>query len=217
MRPPPQSASPSVSTPTVVETPPPAPQPPAPPPSVVETPQPPASAGGATIKIDKTTDNNGQEVTIISVEGELVSGDDKRFVDAALRATGGTMVMLNSPGGDMLAGIEIGRAIRLKGFSTLVPQGFQCASACALAWLAGAQRFMGQGATVGFHAMFTTENGQNTVSSVGNAVVGAYLSQLGLSMLAITYITEKQPNDIQWLTFDDATQFGIEVRKFPAG
>ena len=122
-------------------------------------------------------------------------GDEKRFADAAIRATDAT-VALSSPGGNMLAGIEIGQAIRLKGFSTLVPEGFQCASACALAWLGGTTRFMGQGATVGFHAIFTTENGQNAVSSAGNAMVGAYLSQLGLSMQAISYITEKQPNDI---------------------
>jgi hypothetical protein len=113
--------------------------------------------------------------------------------------------------------MEIGRAIRLKGFGTLVPQGFQCASACALAWLGGSPRFMGHDATVGFHAVFTTNNGQDTVSSAGNAVVGAYLDQLGLSMQAITYITEKQPNDIQWLTFDDAGRLGIEARKFPPG
>jgi hypothetical protein len=76
---------------------------------------------------------------------------------------------------------------------------------------------MGEGATVGFHAMFTSDNGQEAVSSAGNAIVGAYLNQLGLSIQAITYITEKQPNDIQWLTFEDAAQFGIEVRKFPGG
>jgi hypothetical protein len=34
---------------------------------------------------------------------------------------------------------------------------------------------------------------------------------------SITYITEKQPNDIQWLTFDDAGRLGIEARKFPPG
>jgi hypothetical protein len=207
---------PPATTPTVVETPQSAPQPPASMPTVVETPQPPASAGGATIKVEKTTDKNGQEVTFISVEGELALGDEKRFADAAIGLSD-AIVGLNSPGGNMLAGIEIGQAIRLKGFRTLVPQGFQCASACAFAWLGGTPRLMGQGATVGFHAMFTTENGQNTVSSAGNAVVGAYLSQLGLSMQAITYITEKQPNDIQWLSFDDAAQLGIEVSKFPAG
>jgi hypothetical protein len=88
---------------------------------------------------------------------------------------------------------------------------------CLRLRLARSPRFMGQGATVGFHAAFTIENGQDTVSSVANAQVGAYLSQLGLSSSAITYITAPQPNEIRWLTFDDAAQIGIEVSKFPAG
>ena len=188
----------------------------------VPSPQPPKIAGtspvggGATIKVDNATGQNGQEVRVITLEGPLTFGDDKRFAAVAIGASS-AIVVLNSPGGSVAAGIGIGTAIRLLGFSTLVPEGLQCASACALAWLGGTPRFMGRGATIGFHAAFVTENGQDTVSSAGNALVGAYLNQLGLSMQAITYITEKQPADIQWLTFDDAATFGIEVSKVPPG
>ena len=31
------------------------------------------------------------------------------------------------------------------------------------------------------------------------------------------YITEAQPNEIHWLTFDEAEQNGIEVHLFPSG
>jgi hypothetical protein len=48
-------------------------------------------------------------------------------------------------------------------------------------------------------------------------MVGGYLSTLGPSMQAIAYITTAQPNDIQWLTFDDEAQLGIEVSKLPPG
>ena len=141
----------------------------------------------------QTSKGDGRDLTIITVEGELVAGDEKRFADAAIGADN-AIVMLSSPGGSIIAGIEIGKAIRLKGFRTLVPEGFQCASACALAWLAGIPRFMGAGATVGFHAAFTTDNGQPngqpTASSVANAQVGAYLNQLGLPASSIAYITE---------------------------
>jgi tetratricopeptide (TPR) repeat protein len=192
----------------------PAPQPPASAPTVVETPQPPAPTGGATIKVEKTTVHDGSEVTFVSIDGPLVLGDEKRFAEFALGVPEGAVVVLSSPGGNLIAGIGIGRAINLLGFRTLVPEGFQCASACAFAWLAGSPRLMGKGATIGFHAASSTENG--TVSSVGNALVGAYLNQLGLPSSAIVYITEPQPNDIRWLTFDDAAQIGIAVLKFPA-
>ncbi len=155
----------------------------------------------------------GGQFDLITVVGDLVPGDDKRFIEFALGAAN-AIVAFQSPGGNLVAGIEIGKAIRLKGFSTLVPDGTQCASACALAWLGGHVRFMGRGAKVGFHAVYTNDNGQVTVSSAGNALVGAYLNQLGLSNSAIMYITEASPNEIQWLTFADAQDVEIDVRSF---
>ena len=180
-------------------------------PTVVEKPEPLPPRGGATIKVETTT-----ATTIIIHRGRVCFGDEKRFADAAM-GLGDAVVVLSSPGGSLDAGIEIGKAIRLKGFRTVVPEGFQCASACAFAWLAGSPRYMGKGATVGFHAAYVTENGENNVSSVGNAQVGAYLNQLGLPPAAVTYITEAQPNEIHWLTFDEAEQNGIEVHLFPSG
>jgi hypothetical protein len=64
---------------------------------------------------------------------------------------------------------------------------------------------------IGFHAIFLGDNGK--VSSDGNAVVGAYLSQLGLSSNAIRYITATDPTSIQWLTLQDAEDNGIEVKQ----
>ena len=173
----------------------------------------PAPGGGAKIDVQTVT-QDGQELTFISIEGELVLGDEKRFGNAAMGFSS-AIVMLSSPGGNLFSGIEIGRDIRLKGFATLVPEGFQCASACALAWLGGSPRFMGAGSTVGFHAASSTEFGGP--SSMGNAAIGAYLNQLNLPLKAILYFTEPQPDQIRWLTFDDAEKYGIEVRRFPSG
>ena len=134
-------------------------------------------------------------------------------MNAAVRADN-AVVMLNSIGGSTFAGIEIGKAIRLKNFATVVPEGFMCASACGLAWLGGVRRFMSGKARVGFHATYETQGGQPEVSSVGNAAVGAYLSQLGLPLSAIAYISEAKPSEMQWLTFADARSVGIEVEPF---
>jgi hypothetical protein len=57
---------------------------------------------------------------IIFVEGDLTLGDDKRFIDVALNSEN-AIVVFQSPGGNLRAGMEIGRAIRLKGFSSYVP------------------------------------------------------------------------------------------------
>jgi hypothetical protein len=79
-------------------------------------------------------------------------------------------------GGSLIAGLQIGETIRLKNFSTLVPEGAQCASSCALAWLGGTRRLMGSLAQVGFHAAYDGQTHQ--VTSSGNALVGAYLNKM---------------------------------------
>ena len=155
--------------------------------------------------------NDGPD--IIFVVGDLTLGDDKQFINVALN-TENAIVVFQSPGGNLLAGIEIGKAIHLKGFATFVPDTVQCASACALAWLGGRVRYMSNSARVGFHAVYVEKDGQAAVSSAGNALVGAYLNQLGLPASAIIYITGAPPEGMQWLNFADARHYGIDVSPF---
>src|SRR5262249_54038767 len=150
---------------------------------------------------------------LLHVIGDLAIGDEKKFIQLAL-GTDAAIVVFHSPGGNLFAGIEIGKAIHLKGFSTYVPDGLLCASACSLAWLGGRSRLMSDTAKIGFHAAYTEQRGQNNVSAPGNALVGAYLTRLGLPDSAIVYITRSAPDGMQWLNFSDAQRFGIEVKQF---
>jgi hypothetical protein len=49
---------------------------------------------------------------------------------------------------------------------------------------------------------------------LGKELTGAYLNQLGLSGPAVFYITNASPNGMQWLTFSDAQNYGIDVKAF---
>ena len=91
-------------------------------------------------EFSKAASGSGRPDTIL-VFGQLSLGDEKQFINTALNSEN-AIVIFESLGGNLLAGIEIGKAIRLKGFSTIVPDGVQCASACALAWLGGRTRFL---------------------------------------------------------------------------
>jgi hypothetical protein len=122
--------------------------------------------------------------------------------------------MFSSDGGDLEAGIQIGRLIRLKGFLSLVSGGARCASACALAWLGGSKRLMEPAAQVGFHAAYVVKNGVAAATSAGNALVGAYLNQIGLPDRAVVYITDPGPQEITWLNLQDAERLGIDVSLF---
>jgi hypothetical protein len=124
------------------------------------------------------------------------------------------IINFQSPGGSLTAGIDIGTQIRLRNYTTLVPSGTLCASACATAWLGGTKRLMGPGALIGFHAAYVDQNGQAIETGLGNALLGAYLNKLGLPDRAIVFITQAHPNDLTWLTMADAAREGIDVEQF---
>ncbi|MBB5574144.1 MULTISPECIES: hypothetical protein [Rhizobium] len=147
-------------------------------------------------------------IDLITVKGVINVGDDAVFRRLAT-ASDKALVVLNSEGGALSAGIEIGRAIRLRGFATVVAQQTLCASACALIWLAGSPRFLDRASKIGFHAAFRLADGKASESGVGNALVGAYLDQIGLPEAAIIYVTTAPPEGIEWLTPEKATRVGI--------
>lgn len=167
-------------------------------------------ARAADIRVEVGSDPKDQ-VPVVIVDGDFLEGDEKKFTQVAL-ANDMAIIVLNSYGGSTLAGIEIGKVIRLKGYWTYVPAEAVCASACSYAWLGGIQRYLEPGGKIGFHASYVQENGINKESGVGNAIVGAYLNSLGLSQYAIAYISTAPPESMTWMTIEDAQSVGIEFK-----
>jgi hypothetical protein len=151
---------------------------------------------------------------LVMVDGDLELTDIENFRNKVAPLAKAT-VAFRSDGGSLLAGIRVGMMIRVKNFITVVPDQAQCASACAVAWLGGVHRFMGTGSKVGFHAAYVQKAGAATESAPGNAVLGAYLDQIGLPEDAIVYITQAAPSSMKWLTLDEAAQHGIDVALLP--
>ncbi|MBB3020420.1 hypothetical protein FHR70_003501 [Microvirga lupini] len=148
--------------------------------------------------------------TIVIVTGDFVASDIEVFKSKIAGVRKG-VVALDSNGGSLHAGIQMGTAIRLRGLATVVPVGSQCASACAIAWLGGTPRMMGSDAKIGFHAAYRLENGAAIETGVGNALLGAYLSNLGLSDQAIVYVTMAAPSSMTWLSRREAETLGIDI------
>lgn len=172
-----------------------------------------SQANTATITVRQM--DNPREAALL-VEGDLLYDDADAFRTKIAPYSKG-LVVLRSDGGNALAGIEIGRTIRLRNFITWVPSGVRCASACASAWLGGTTRLMGKDALVGFHAAYREEDGRKTESGAANAILGGYLAQLGLSDRAIFYITASAPSSMRWLSLADAERVGIEVGVYDPG
>lgn len=163
-------------------------------------------SAAATISLVKRSPG---EIPVIKVDGDLNFSDVKRFQEIALTLPD-ALVALKSPGGHLQVGIEIGRTVRLKGFSTTVPEG-QCSSACSLIWLAGKKRTLGKSAAVGVHSASANEDGKVMPDSAGNALVGAYLGSLGLSDEVVEFVTSAPPEEMKWLSLGVAQQMGLDV------
>jgi uncharacterized protein len=167
-----------------------------------------STAFAASIKDDpRDIDPN---VGVVVVQGEFLSGDANTFNSAIQKYSKG-IVLFESGGGDLLTGLEIGTTIRMKGFRTGVAPNSLCASSCALAWLGGVQRFLAPTAKLGFHAAYSVDGSVARETGLGNAVVGAYLTRIGLPLDAVVYITKASPEEMTWLTPDDAKKVGIDL------
>ena len=151
---------------------------------------------------------------LVIVAGTIAPGDVDTFRQMTAALTKAT-VGFHSPGGNLVSGIGIGEIIHAKKFSTYVPTNAACASACAIAWLAGQTRFMGPGARIGFHAAFNATTGQ--VTGVGNALMGAYLNKIGLPSRAVVYISKAPPDGMTWLDAEQAAREGIAVSVVDTG
>ena len=153
----------------------------------------------------------GSDFDLIGLQGEITSEDVAAFRSVA-NASGKVVIVLDSGGGAALAGMEMGKLIHLKHFATFVPEDTLCVSSCALMWLAGSPRLIAPGGAVGFHAVYMPQgDGKLMTSGSGNALVGAYLDQLGFSEDVIAYVTHAPPEKMGWLSEGTARAIGLSV------
>lgn len=150
-------------------------------------------AGETVVKISGTL--KAEAVT----EFQKVVGDEKKVA-----------VLLEGPGGSLLAGIEIGNRIRLRGYRTIVAPGTICASACAITWLAGTPRHLGATSRVGFHAAYTEQNGKMMEPGAANALVGSYANRLGLTDTSLIFVTSAGPSEMNWVQTGTANFRGLD-------
>lgn len=155
---------------------------------------------------------NSYEATWIAAEGTITADTPQKFRDY-LRKNGaeGGKVFFNSPGGNLLAGLQLGRILRDEGLAVSVgktmrdPDGFRetlsagvCASACAYAFLGGIDRYLFPNGwklednKIGFHQFYTDSSITNALSAAEATVVkNATLSQAQfITGIIAAYIVE---------------------------
>ena len=104
------------------------------------------SAHAASITRGTHTGTDGKTYTDIIIKGEIKFENEKTFYDLAHSVEASipdnqVMVELDSPGGNVLAGLHIAEKIHQKGWPTWVPKETLCSSICGAIWLSGVARW----------------------------------------------------------------------------
>jgi len=172
---------------------------------------------------------NGQ-VFESSLKGEIKSGDYDRVVAQLLNGGLGYSLFLDSPGGDAVEAMRIGRLIRdlrmwtevplrigNMAYSLSHPKGVSltdsnCSSACFLIFAAGIYRL---GDHVGVHRIFVNHKHLRSMKPVEAAeltgkvtqAVSAYLSEMGVPVHLIERIKAIPSKEIEWLSQADIDRY----------
>ncbi|MBF9058755.1 hypothetical protein HKCCSP123_06120 [Rhodobacterales bacterium HKCCSP123] len=95
----------------------------------------------------------------LAILGELEMADVSEFERQLQR--GVDEVILSSDGGSLNAAWELGALIADNGLRTILTDETDCASACAILFLHGSERYMSPTARLGVHLPFFSESGAN--------------------------------------------------------
>jgi len=168
---------------------------------------------------------------IIKANGEITESTPDRFekflANASLDNKRNTTLVIDSPGGSLWGGLELGRKIRSKGFDTHVgridpAQGDliniiegQCASACAYAFLGGKNRSKEGNSKYGLHQISTTETStvplNKAIKSAQNLLseISMYVEKMGVSPEIVTIATHTESERIDWIDSNTMMEHGV--------
>lgn len=169
----------------------------------------------------ETADPSCGSCTVIYATGDIVEGSLEALLTVVdeLGLQAGTTVVLNSPGGSLWVGIEMGDAIRRLRFHTSVygpsennqHAGGICASACAYALLGGTHRTVGPSARIGLHQFSGTATRGRELSEAQTVVsiVANYVRRMGVSQELVEIASAIPSSEVRWLTASEMTRLGV--------
>jgi len=157
-----------------------------------------------------------RDTTLVYLDGTIDAGAPDR-VSAALDGTKGKIaVWLNSPGGNLFAGMQLGRIIRKHGASTHIIDSRtlrpgECYSACSLAFLGGVSRFNDNGARYGVHRASVAGKaaGDRDLGQDLSAVIESYIREMGVDDRLFDLWVKAGPDEMYILSRRQARELGV--------
>ncbi|WP_375573350.1 hypothetical protein ABWH92_06895 [Ahrensia marina] len=157
---------------------------------------------------------------------DFTAAQFRDFVKAYRLEGQGLTVVFSSPGGDVIAGLRLGREIREQGFNTQVgfpqrlPRGGytmrsgDCASACTFAFLGGVERYA-EDDVIGVHRFYpgNLEPDNRVVLRPGDEAVAAmikvYALDMGVDDTFIDMSLDVPPADMRYLSNDELRDYAV--------
>jgi hypothetical protein len=157
----------------------------------------------------------------IFLDGRIDEGAAERLRDElARREIGSARVYLNSPGGLLLEGMELGRLIRRRGFSTYIGRqggngtealAGSCSSACVFAFIGGVFRFAPPQSRIGVHrfsSVSPTDVDPDMVQMVSAAII-KYIREMDVDVDLFDRMSRRGKEQLLILTEKDLQQLRI--------
>jgi hypothetical protein len=176
---------------------------------------------------------------VIAAEGEIGDATPDAFVSFIGQNVGGGnlhgIVLLDSPGGKVVASMELGQAIRRLGMAVIVARpaagsrdsmdlvAGRCYSACVYALMGGARRVIPPQSRVGVHRMFNYSTSfdfseglvreRNLDDGGMRATLSRYARNMGVSPDLVTLAERTSPDQLYMLTSSDISRWRLGSRK----
>ena len=171
----------------------------------------------------------------IVADGEIVDSTPQEFlsfVSSNLPKNASSVIVLNSPGGKVVASMELGQAFRKVGIPVIIAtieQGSgvpgalaagRCYSACVYAFMGGRKRVVPPQSKVGVHRMFQYDSALDSAAGIGTlrrrydtgsmrAMLSHYSNRMGVNSGIIDYAERTSTDSIHVLSKRDIERWGL--------
>jgi hypothetical protein len=154
---------------------------------------------------------------LVYLDGPIDAGAPDRLSRALDGVNGPVAIWLNSPGGNLYAGMQLGRIIRTHGAAThirdsrtLLPG--ECYSACSLAFLGGIYRFADNGGRYGVHRASVPggpTTGDRDLGQELSAVIESFIREMGIDARLFDLWVKAGPDEMYVLSRREALDLGV--------
>ena len=157
---------------------------------------------------------------ILKITGTIDPTEDPQKLVEAIDRHRPAAILFDSPGGNPVAAMQLGRIIRASGKATLQLRAYQCTSACSFAFVGGVQRYAEPG-SIGVHRnSFTDDYGGDSHQAASDvqqitADLITYFKEMGVDPAILSVAYRYDRDDMRYLSGSEMAELGVTTAPEP--